>query len=90
MNTESLLGIRQFTSPNQPSTKPLNQPLGGGKVARFASIATSRMRLWHQLTTDGVDACSVGMRAKFGQDGDFMIYTDRLSFRLDLPIEVIQ
>jgi guanidinobutyrase len=37
----------------------LNQPLGGNELPRFAGIATM-MRLPHQPTTDGLDACFVG------------------------------
>jgi guanidinobutyrase len=43
----------------------LNQPLGGNEMPRFAGIATM-MRLPHQPTTDGLDACFVGVPFDLG------------------------
>ena len=51
--------------PGQPSAKPFNQPLGGDDVPRFAGIATM-MRLPHQPTTEGLDACFVGVPFDLG------------------------
>ena len=52
-----------------PSDPPVatrfNQPLGGDEVPRFAGIATM-MRLPHQPTTDGLDACFVGVPFDLG------------------------
>ena len=52
-----------------PSDPPVatrfNQPLGGDEVPRFAGNATM-MRLPHQPTTDGLDACFVGVPFDLG------------------------
>jgi len=52
-----------------PSDSPVahrfNQPLGGDEVPRFAGIATM-MRLPHQPTSDGLDACFVGVPFDLG------------------------
>lgn len=45
--------------------KPLNQPLGGDVMPRFAGIATM-MRLPFQETSDGLDACFVGVPFDLG------------------------
>ena len=45
--------------------KPFNQPLGGNDMPRFAGIATM-MRLPFQETTDGLDACFVGVPFDLG------------------------
>jgi len=42
-----------------------NQPLGGNEMPRFAGIATM-MRLPHQPTTEGLDACFVGVPFDLG------------------------
>jgi guanidinobutyrase len=48
--------------PDRPS---FNQPLGGDAVPRFAGIATM-MRLPHQATSEGLDACFVGVPFDLG------------------------
>lgn len=45
--------------------KRLNQPLGGNEMPRFAGIATM-MRLPWQPTSDGLDACFVGVPFDIG------------------------
>jgi guanidinobutyrase len=50
---------------DRPPAKPFNQPLGGDEVPRFAGIATM-MRLPHQPTTAGLDACFVGVPFDLG------------------------
>lgn len=47
------------------ATPRFNQPLGGNEMPRFAGIATM-MRLPHQPTTDGLDACFVGVPFDLG------------------------
>jgi len=51
--------------PDSPLAARFNQPLGGDEVPRFAGIATM-MRLPHQPTTDGLDACFVGVPFDLG------------------------
>jgi guanidinobutyrase len=51
--------------PQAPDAARFNQPLGGDAVPRFAGIATM-MRLPHQPTTDGLDACFVGVPFDLG------------------------
>jgi guanidinobutyrase len=46
-------------------TRKLNQPLGGNDMPRFAGIATM-MRLPHQMTAKGLDACFVGVAMDHG------------------------
>ncbi len=46
-------------------SKPFNQPLGGDVMPRFAGIATM-MRLPFQETSDGLDACFVGVPFDLG------------------------
>ena len=43
----------------------LNQPIGGDEMPRFAGIATM-MRLPHQPSSDGLDACFVGVPFDLG------------------------
>jgi guanidinobutyrase len=45
--------------------RKLNQPLGGNDMPRFAGIATM-MRLPHQKTAKGLDACFVGIAMDHG------------------------
>lgn len=51
--------------PQAPAAPRFNQPLGGDAVPRFAGIATM-MRLPHQPTTEGLDACFVGVPFDLG------------------------
>ena len=54
------------SAPTDPQArKPFNQPLGGNDMPRFAGIATM-MRLPFQETTDGLDACFVGVPFDLG------------------------
>ncbi len=46
-------------------SKRLNQPLGGNEMPRFGGIATM-MRLPHQPSADGLDACFVGVPFDIG------------------------
>jgi len=50
---------------DSPPAARFNQPLGGDEVPRFAGIATM-MRLPHQPTSDGLDACFVGVPFDLG------------------------
>jgi guanidinobutyrase len=50
---------------DSPAAPRFNQPLGGDEMPRFAGIATM-MRLPHQPTTDGLDACFVGVPFDLG------------------------
>jgi guanidinobutyrase len=50
---------------DSPTAARFNQPLGGDEVPRFAGIATM-MRLPHQPTSDGLDACFVGVPFDLG------------------------
>jgi len=53
-------------NPSDPPVAPrFYQPLGGDEVPRFAGIATM-MRLPHQPTTEGLDACFVGVPFDLG------------------------
>jgi len=52
-------------APDSPSPQRFNQPLGGDAVPRFAGIATM-MRLPFQETSDGLDACFVGVPFDLG------------------------
>jgi guanidinobutyrase len=53
-------------NPSDSSAFPrFNQPLSGNEMPRFAGIATM-MRLPHQPTTDGLDACFVGVPFDLG------------------------
>ena len=45
--------------------QPFNQPLGGDVMPRFAGIATM-MRLPFQATSEGLDACFVGVPFDLG------------------------
>ncbi|MDB5817997.1 MAG: agmatinase [Rhizobacter sp.] len=53
------------TSPTVKETPRFNQPLGGDVMPRFAGIATM-MRLPFQETTEGLDACFVGVPFDLG------------------------
>jgi len=52
-------------APDSPSPPRFNQPLGGDAVPRFAGIATM-MRLPFQETSEGLDACFVGVPFDLG------------------------
>ncbi|MFT3719879.1 agmatinase [Pseudorhodoferax sp.] len=54
-----------MSSASNHEFRNFNQPLGGDAVPRFAGIATM-MRLPHQATTDGLDACFVGVPFDLG------------------------
>ncbi|HEF4754934.1 TPA: arginase family protein, partial [Burkholderia multivorans] len=45
--------------------RELNQPMGGNEMPRFGGIATM-MRLPQADTTDGLDACFVGVPLDLG------------------------
>jgi guanidinobutyrase len=53
------------SSDPRPERPPFNQPLGGNEMPRFAGIATM-MRLPYQQTTEGLDACFVGVPFDLG------------------------
>ena len=54
-----------MNAPDSPSPPRFNQPLGGDAVPRFAGIATM-MRLPFQETSEGLDACFVGVPFDLG------------------------
>jgi len=65
MICSSLLSAPPVNPSHPPVAPRFNQPLGGDEVPRFAGIATM-MRLPHQPTTDGLDACFVGVPFDLG------------------------
>ena len=54
-----------MNTPDTGASRRFNQPLGGDVVPRFAGIATM-MRLPHQETSEGLDACFVGVPFDLG------------------------